>query len=213
MKSSATDIVKTPWLVKLTAIVFFSISVFFLANHFYSSDSHYPLAFSLLTAPSSSTVAADPPAPYPADLLSPPPIPPPPVVKKITGIIDDSGTMAEGFEVGDYDPEMIADLRNSSSGEVETRETKKLDGIGEVRAFEKKFETCDQSKIDYIPCLDNVEEIKKLNSTKKGEKFERHCPGQDRALNCVIPRPKDYRDRIPWPQSRDEVISGYTGVD
>ncbi|KAK9096223.1 hypothetical protein Sjap_021720 [Stephania japonica] len=58
---------------------------------------------------------------------------------------------------------------------------------------------------EYIPCLDNVEAIKKLKSTDKGEQFERHCPGKEKELNCLVPPPKDYKTPITWPKSRDEV--------
>ena len=121
------------------------------------------------------------------------------------GIVDENGAMSEEFEVGDYDPNMVEDLRNLSGGGGGER----LDGgeaekKKEVRVLEK-FKVCDPSMTDYIPCLDNEEEINRLNSTQRGEKFERHCPGEGKALDCVVPRPKDYRIRIPWPQSRDEV--------
>ncbi|CBI18957.3 unnamed protein product, partial [Vitis vinifera] len=58
---------------------------------------------------------------------------------------------------------------------------------------------------DYIPCLDNVKEIARLNSTEKGEKYERHCPGKGEGLDCLVPMPQGYKPRIPWPASRDEV--------
>ncbi|GMP79558.1 hypothetical protein CsSME_00035046 [Camellia sinensis var. sinensis] len=58
---------------------------------------------------------------------------------------------------------------------------------------------------EYIPCLDNVDAISRLNSTERGEGFERHCPQKEKGLNCLVPRPKGYKLKIPWPQSRDEV--------
>ncbi|XP_020240976.1 probable methyltransferase PMT11 [Asparagus officinalis] len=66
-----------------------------------------------------------------------------------------------------------------------------------------KFRVCDKRMREYIPCLDNVEAIKRLRSTERGERFERFCP--ERALDCLVPAPKDYKSPIPWPQSRDEV--------
>ncbi|KAE8731810.1 putative methyltransferase PMT10 [Hibiscus syriacus] len=45
------------------------------------------------------------------------------------------------------------------------------------------------------------------HSTSLGEKYERHCPGKGRMLDCVVPRPEGYRRSIPLPQSRDEVWS------
>lgn len=108
--------------------------------------------------------------------------------------------MAEEFEVGEFDPNLIEDLRNLSGG------GERLDDGAKRKFRVEKFKVCDQSMTDYIPCLDNVEEIKKLNSTLRGEKFERHCPSEAKALNCVVPKPNGYQIRIPWPQSRDEVI-------
>ncbi|KAL2525828.1 putative methyltransferase PMT11 [Abeliophyllum distichum] len=65
---------------------------------------------------------------------------------------------------------------------------------------------CPESMGEYIPCLDNNEAIKKLNSTQKGELFERHCPEKGKELNCLIPTPKGYRTPIHWPKSRDEMV-------
>lgn len=120
------------------------------------------------------------------------------------GIVDENGAMSENFEVGEFDPNFIEDLRNLSG-----REDRVADGSvvgGGKRVKVEKYKVCEQSMTDYIPCLDNMEGIKRLNSTERGEKYERHCPGQDKTLNCVVPRPKGYKIRIPWPQSRDEVI-------
>lgn len=70
----------------------------------------------------------------------------------------------------------------------------------------KKYKICkDVRMVDYIPCLDNFEEIVKFNGSERGEKYERHCPEQDKGLNCVVPRPKGYRKPILWPKSRDEI--------
>ncbi|KAI4337873.1 hypothetical protein L6164_016240 [Bauhinia variegata] len=69
----------------------------------------------------------------------------------------------------------------------------------------ERYNVCDPSKTDYVPCLDNVEESKKLNSSQRGEKYERHCPEEGKGLNRLVPMPKGYRSPIPWPKSRDEV--------
>lgn len=70
----------------------------------------------------------------------------------------------------------------------------------------KKYKICkDVRMVDYIPCLDNFEEIAKFNGSERGEKYERHCPEQEKGLDCVVPRPKGYRKPILWPKSRDEV--------
>lgn len=138
----------------------------------------------------------DPPPPPP----SPPP--PPPLVR--FGIVDENGTMREDFEVGDFDP----DLAESVDEVGETGTVLGVDSGGGgvvVRGKWKKFRVCPESMREYIPCLDNVEAIRALNSKEKGEEFERHCP--DKALDCVVPAPRDYKKPIPWPKSRDEVIS------
>ncbi|KAF8404038.1 hypothetical protein HHK36_008914 [Tetracentron sinense] len=56
---------------------------------------------------------------------------------------------------------------------------------------------------DYIPCLDNLQAIKKLRSTKHYEHRERHCP--EEAPTCLVPLPKGYRRPIEWPTSREKI--------
>lgn len=113
--------------------------------------------------------------------------------------MDENGAMSDEFKVGEVDYSLVEDVGNASS-EVDGESERK-----EVRVKVQKFERCDESMRDYIPCLDNVEEIKKLNSTERGEKYERHCPGEGRGLDCLVPAPKGYQSPIPWPKSRDEV--------
>uniref|UniRef100_A0A2N9FDR6 Methyltransferase n=1 Tax=Fagus sylvatica TaxID=28930 RepID=A0A2N9FDR6_FAGSY len=131
--------------------------------------------------------------------VPPPPSPPPPLQR--FGIVNDNGTMSEEFEVGEFDDDLVEEWRN---------ETKVDEGVGDedssrVRVKVSKFRTCPTSMSEYIPCLDNVEAIKKLKSTEKGERFERHCPEKGGGLNCLVPAPSKYRTPIPWPKSRDEV--------
>lgn len=138
------------------------------------------------------------PAKNSPEKLPPPesvPPPPPPAVQRM-GVIDENGVMSDNFEVGEVDSSAVEEW------ESENR-TESVEGESEFRV--KKFGVCDMSFRDYIPCLDNVEAIRKLESSEKGEKFERHCPGKDQGLNCLVPSPKGYRTPIPWPRSRDEV--------
>ncbi|GMH17149.1 hypothetical protein Nepgr_018990 [Nepenthes gracilis] len=128
----------------------------------------------------------------------PPPSPPQPVVQR-TGIVDENGAMVENFEVGELDSKLGEEMDNLSRKEEGTSEREK------VRVKIDKYEMCDDSMREYIPCLDNMEAIRRLNSTERGERFERHCPEVAKGLNCLVPRPKGYRKPIPWPQSRDEV--------
>ena len=132
-----------------------------------------------------------------SDLGSPPPPPP-----QGFGIVDSNGTMTEDFNVGDLDPP--ADESWEGSGENGS-----LADSGNSNGVEisfQKFPVCPDSMKEYIPCLDNEEEIARLESTAKGEKFERHCPVKENRLDCVVPTPKGYKYPIPWPTSRDEVF-------
>uniref|UniRef100_A0A1J3IDX2 Putative methyltransferase PMT26 n=1 Tax=Noccaea caerulescens TaxID=107243 RepID=A0A1J3IDX2_NOCCA len=61
---------------------------------------------------------------------------------------------------------------------------------------------------DYIPCLDNVQAIKSLKSTKHYEHRERHCP--DSPPTCLVPLPEGYKRPIEWPKSREKIW--YTNV-
>lgn len=56
---------------------------------------------------------------------------------------------------------------------------------------------------DYIPCLDNLEAIKHLKSTKHYEHRERHCPNEP--PTCLVSLPEGYKRPIEWPTSRDKV--------
>ncbi|CAI9763408.1 unnamed protein product [Fraxinus pennsylvanica] len=56
---------------------------------------------------------------------------------------------------------------------------------------------------DYIPCLDNLEEIKNLRSTKHYEHRERHCP--DNPPTCLVPLPEGYQRPVEWPTSREKI--------
>ncbi|KAI4384494.1 hypothetical protein MLD38_002643 [Melastoma candidum] len=134
------------------------------------------------------------------------PLPPPPPPEGITrfGILDENGTMTDSFEVGQFDPEMVDDWRSGSGGnESDSSESDGAGASGIVKI--KKYKICDESMREYIPCLDNVEAIKRLKSTEKGERFERHCLEAGKSLDCLVPAPKGYRPPIPWPRSRDEV--------
>ncbi|OVA15574.1 putative S-adenosyl-L-methionine-dependent methyltransferase [Macleaya cordata] len=152
-------------------------------------------------SPTTSPENSEPSDPVPLPPPPPPPPLPPPPPPSLTrfGIVDENGTMALDFEVGEFDPDSVEE--NWGNG----NETVEEDNGGSPRVRVKKFPLCPESMREYIPCLDNVEEIKKLNSTEKGEKYERHCPDASHSLNCLVPAPKDYKTPIPWPKSRDEV--------
>ncbi|KNA15608.1 hypothetical protein SOVF_096700 [Spinacia oleracea] len=56
---------------------------------------------------------------------------------------------------------------------------------------------------DYIPCLDNIQAIKKLHRTGHYEHRERHCP--DEAPTCLVPLPEGYKTSVKWPKSREKI--------
>ncbi|KAG5036195.1 putative methyltransferase PMT26 [Glycine soja] len=56
---------------------------------------------------------------------------------------------------------------------------------------------------EYIPCLDNWQAIRKLQSIRHYEHRERHCP--DEATTCLVSLPEGYRSPIRWPKSREMI--------
>ncbi|CAL0317947.1 unnamed protein product [Lupinus luteus] len=146
------------------------------------------------------------PPPPPRNQPPPPPPtqPPPPPSSGLVrmGVVDRNGVMTEDFEIGDLDSDLVNDFRNWSNSQ-RVKEIENDRSI--VRVKVEKYKTCDKKMVHYIPCMDNVEAIARLNQSMKGEKYERHCPKQGKGLNCLVPRPKGYRAPIHWPKSRDEV--------
>lgn len=114
--------------------------------------------------------------------------------------MDDNGAMTADFVVGEFDPAVLESVVNVTSGNVRD----KNDSSSSVAKI-GKFRVCDESLREYVPCLDNVDAISKLNFTERGENYERHCPEKGRGLDCLVPRPEGYKAHIPWPQSRNEV--------
>ncbi|KAL6228019.1 hypothetical protein ACLB2K_001973 [Fragaria x ananassa] len=56
---------------------------------------------------------------------------------------------------------------------------------------------------DFIPCLDNLQAIRSLQSTKHYEHRERHCP--EEPPTCLLPLPEGYKRPIEWPTSREKI--------
>ncbi|KAG5396423.1 hypothetical protein IGI04_018237 [Brassica rapa subsp. trilocularis] len=56
---------------------------------------------------------------------------------------------------------------------------------------------------DYIPCLDNLQVIKRLQSTMHYEHRERHCP--EESPRCLVSLPDGYKRSIKWPNSREKI--------
>lgn len=211
-----TDLFKTPLAVKITVFGLLSITFFYLGKHWSSNGYQQLIFFSTpqksvaispnfdksfnITALIAQTPSQSPPDNTPKTLA--PPVIPAPVVPSLYdsnrtfGIIDSDGRMSDDFEVGEFDPEVVDSWGNATLVES---------GKKDVKVRVKRFELCPESMREYIPCLDNVEAIKQLKSTERGEKFERHCPEEGKGLNCLVPPPKGYRQPVPWPRSRDEV--------
>ncbi|KAJ6983056.1 hypothetical protein NC653_026007 [Populus alba x Populus x berolinensis] len=212
-----TDFIKTPQILKITAFALISITFFYLGKHWSNSGYQQLLFFStpqnsISISPNNDKsfnitsliplIQSDHPPTEQAITPTPPSIYPPPDESPLSnpnrtfGIIDSDGKMTDDFEVGEFDPDIAENWGNETGIESASTNFK-------VRV--RKYELCPGSMREYIPCLDNVEAIKRLKLTEKGERFERHCPEKGKGLNCLVPPPKGYRQPIPWPRSRDEV--------
>ncbi|PKA63968.1 putative methyltransferase PMT11 [Apostasia shenzhenica] len=134
------------------------------------------------------------------DLSVSPPSPPHYAVPDSVGIVDENGTMREDFGAGPLGQDLAEEEPPVAAGNKT-----EVEGMTGVRVRIEKFRLCPESMKEYIPCLDNEDEIRKLSSTERGERFERHCPDMGKRLNCLVPAPKKYKKPIPWPRSRDEV--------
>ncbi|KAK4340970.1 hypothetical protein RND71_039471 [Anisodus tanguticus] len=186
------SLTKTTFL-KIIVLSFISLFLFILVRRF-SSDittvvapttpsRKFPMSFN------QTTIVAG---------KNPPPLPPlrQQAVVERTGIIDENGAMTNDFIVGEFDEEMIDSVVNGKNGS-DNEGLKSDENRGVLRGKIGKFSVCDESMRDYVPCLGNLKE--------KGENFERDCPAKGKGLDCLVPRPKDYKLRIPWPKSRDEI--------
>ncbi|KAL6962261.1 hypothetical protein U1Q18_037217 [Sarracenia purpurea var. burkii] len=209
--SLVPDLTKTSTFTRIATLSFLSFSILFLGKFFSDSYHQHLSAFSPSTVTATTTTVAsvspttisipDASPPNASPPPPPPPLPPPLAVER-TGIVDENGLMTDDFVVGDFDPSIIESVANASAKEGrESDEGRRK----KSRVRVEKFGVCDESMREYIPCLDNVEAVTRLNSTERGEKYERHCPEKGKRLNCVVPRPKGYKLSIPWPQSRNEV--------
>ncbi|KAL6581104.1 hypothetical protein OROMI_007027 [Orobanche minor] len=223
------DLCKSATLIKISGFLLISVIFFYLGKHFSDGPSQQLVFFSShqnpepQTTTSSPSVALSPNLNRTFDISSlvndtaaltlpqvsqnepqqapaAPPPPPPPAMQRM-GVVDENGRMTDDFEVGEYDPELVDNW--SKANESEGLESNGNEDKLRVRV--NKFLFCPESMREFIPCLDNDEAIKKLISTEKGERFERHCPEEGKGLDCLIPPPEGYRTPIPWPRSRDEV--------
>lgn len=218
--NNGVDLLKSHACLKTSIIIFISLTFFYLGKHWSQNNGDQNLIFfttQSLLSPSKvilspnlnklfdlSTIINETSNSQTLAPISPllDAFPPSPAVEMAEvermGVLDETGAMKDEFSVGEFDPELVEDW-SWSGNESEVR----VFG-GRVRVRVKRLKLCDRSMSDYIPCLDNVEVIRRLKSTKKGEKFERHCP--EKSLSCIVPTPLGYTTPIPWPISRDEVL-------
>lgn len=209
------------FVLKIAAVLFITVTLFYIGKHWNTGYQHLIFfsprqaqspsvglspnlnkSFNISALISFNHMQSPPFAANTHDLahFQPPPTSPP---IETFGIVDENGIMSENFEeVGEFDSNVVVD---NWGGENET-EVEQKDESGYRRTNVQKFGLCPTSMSEYIPCLDNVQAIKRLKSTERGEKFERHCPEPGRGMNCLVPAPKNYKTPIPWPKSRDEVI-------
>ena len=88
---------------------------------------------------------------------------------------------------------------------AESENEKKLDKSKLPKdASNYKWKVCNVTAgPDYIPCLDNLQAIRKLPQRDHYQHRERHCP--DKAPTCLVSLPEGYRQSIKWPKSREQV--------
>ncbi|PKU76944.1 probable methyltransferase PMT13 [Dendrobium catenatum] len=65
------------------------------------------------------------------------------------------------------------------------------------------IESCPAEEVDKMPC----EDPRRNSLFDRYMNFyrERHCPAPGEALLCLVPPPKGYRVRIPWPESLHKI--------
>nr|VDD27385.1 unnamed protein product [Brassica oleracea] len=105
--------------------------------------------------------------------------------------------------------ETIAQNGSFSTQATESKNEKEAQKSSGDRIIDFKWKVCNTTAgPDYIPCLDNVQAIRSLKSTKHYEHRERHCP--DSPPTCLVPLPEGYKRPIEWPKSREKIW--YTNV-
>ncbi|KAF2291317.1 hypothetical protein GH714_022823 [Hevea brasiliensis] len=209
--TAAVDIVKGPYFVKISAVALLSLSLFALFYHLPSIPSAVSYASTSAVGGVNTSIS-----PYISPQPSPSPTTgsssnssrrrqPPPWVTEAPriGIVDETGAMTVEFDIGEFDSSAMEELRNLSDWREE--EKKEENNDSGVRVRYEKYKVCEETKSEYIPCLDNVEEITRLNLSGSVERFQRHCPEVGKWLDCLVPMPKGYKRSISWPKSRDEV--------
>ncbi|WOL07563.1 hypothetical protein Cni_G16307 [Canna indica] len=100
------------------------------------------------------------------------------------------------------------DLSSSSSSSSPEEEDDALDFeahhklvLDETSMMIQEFLPCDLNFTEYTPCQD-ISRSRKFPRVKLAYR-ERHCPGKDELIQCLIPAPPKYKTPFKWPLSRD----------
>ncbi|GAB4855692.1 hypothetical protein Ancab_024334 [Ancistrocladus abbreviatus] len=104
----------------------------------------------------------------------------------------------------------ILNETTTQAGSFSTQATESKNEKGVLKSSESNQEAGFSWKLcnttagpDFIPCLDNLDAIRHLRTTKHYEHRERHCP--EEPPTCLVPLPDGYRRPIEWPKSREKV--------
>ncbi|KAG0452758.1 hypothetical protein HPP92_025422 [Vanilla planifolia] len=118
----------------------------------------------------------------------------------VNASFSDTNQLEEPSKGGDSDDRpweaQVVQSRSDAESQISSGNAANLVGY--------EWELCNTTAgTDYIPCLDNMKAIKKLNSFKHYRHRERHCP--EDAPTCLVPLPEGYKRSIAWPKSRDKI--------
>ncbi|KAL8477503.1 hypothetical protein ACS0TY_029700 [Phlomoides rotata] len=104
----------------------------------------------------------------------------------------------------------LSDESTTQNGSFKTQSTKSKNEKETQKSSDSENKSSYSWKVckttagpDYIPCLDNLQAIKKLPSTKHYEHRERHCP--ENPPTCLVPLPEGYQRTLEWPTSREKI--------
>ncbi|CAG7871549.1 unnamed protein product [Brassica rapa] len=137
--------------------------------------------------------------------------------KESTETIVEQESIAKNETSGDLSPPVAQlELLNETTAQNGSFTTQATESKNEKEAqkgsgdqVDFKWTLCNTTAgPDYIPCLDNVQAIKSLKTTKHYEHRERHCPVTP--PTCLVPLPEGYKRPIEWPKSREKIW--YTNV-
>ncbi|OIW17818.1 hypothetical protein TanjilG_02446 [Lupinus angustifolius] len=134
-------------------------------------------------------------------------------VEQISNKEPDEGSKSKEKKTDDIVSGTQSDLFNESTTQngsfstqaTESKKEKESQGQGiSEQSTSHNWKLCNVTAgPDYIPCLDNLKEIKQLKTTKHYEHRERHCP--EEPPTCLVALPEGYRHSIGWPKSREKI--------